>query len=220
MRIFRLNPIIGILLFVLAGLASIPLAERWITLDSNARIHTDPGSIPKRKVGLLLGCAPNIYFHYRVKAAVDLFKAGRIDFILVSGDNHTATYDEASAMKNALTRRGVPGERVVCDFAGFSTIDSIVRAKEVFGQQQLTVISQEFHVRRALFIAKRKRIDAVGYCAQDVDFSIGGPTQFREALARVKTILDLYLLRRQPRFLGEPVPIGEEEAEIFSTDKA
>ena len=120
-------------------------------------------------------------------------------------------------MRDALLERGVPAERVVRDFAGFSTLDSIVRAREVFGQREITIISQDFHVRRALFIAKRRGLDAVGYAAPDLEHSLAAPTMRREALARVKTILDLYLLRRQPRFLGEAVRIGNEPAPHAST---
>jgi SanA protein len=220
-----LNPktcIRGLLLTVLAIVSSIALAEFWIKSDADSRIYSDLEALPECKVGLVLGCAQNIYFHYRVEAAYEVYEAGKIECILVSGDNHTATYDEASAMKNALVNRGVPETRVICDYAGFSTMDSIVRAREVFGQRKITVISQEFHLQRALFIAKRKQLDAIGYCAPDVEVSLGARTQLREAFARVKTILDLYLLRRQPRFLGDPVLIEVEVSaeEVFPHDKA
>ena len=196
-----------IVLFLLAVLASLPVAALWIARDTAHRVYQDAEAIPPRKVGLVLGCARNIYFYHRVNAAHELFKQGKIQHILVSGDNHIATYDEATAMKDALIQRGIPPNRIVCDYAGFSTMDSVVRAKHVFGQTDITIISQEFHIRRALFIAKRKGLNAIGYCAQDVETSIGAPTLLREAFARVKTILDIYILNRKPRFLGEPVPI-------------
>jgi SanA protein len=210
------------LLAVMGIVASIPLAELWIKSDAGSRVYTELDSLPPCKVGLVLGCAQNIYFHYRVSAACEAYKAGKIEYILVSGDNHIATYDEAGAMKTALVNRGIPEDRVICDYAGFSTIDSIVRAREVFGQQQITIISQEFHVQRALFIAKRKQLDAIGYCAPDVEISIGTRTQLREAFARVKTILDLYLFHRQPRFLGDPVliEVDRPRPEAFLHDKA
>jgi SanA protein len=198
---------VALLLCIMAVPATILLADRWIQADANSRLYHNIEELPKRKVGLVLGCAPNIYFHYRVDAAVALYNADKIEFILVSGDNHIATYDEASAMKDALISKGIPPHHIYCDYAGFSTIDSLVRARKVFGQKEVTVISQPFHVRRALFIAKRRNLDAVGYCAKDVEISIAARTQLREAFARVKTILDLYLLNRQPRFLGDPVEI-------------
>ncbi|MDF7801707.1 ElyC/SanA/YdcF family protein [Pontiellaceae bacterium B1224] len=194
----------------LAAVISIPVSNHWIRRDSQHTVYTDAGRIPPRNVGLVLGCAKNIYFYHRIDAAATLYKANKIKYILVSGDNHTATYDETTAMKAALIQRGVPANRIICDYAGFSTIDSIIRARKVFGQSRITIISQEFHVQRALFIAKRKHIDAIGYCALDVETSIGARTQLREAFARVKTVLDLYLLHRRPRFLGKPVLIGTQ----------
>ena len=213
---------IVLLLATLAGVIFIPLANVWIRKDTDHAVFSDTASIPAEQVGLLLGCGKNIYFHYRIDAAVTLFKTGKIQHILVSGDNHKATYDEAGAMKQSLIKHGIPAERITCDYAGFSTLDSIVRAKKVFGLNQLTIISQEFHVRRALFIAKRRGITAVGFCARDVETSIGAPTQQRERLARVKTILNLYLLHRTPRFLGDPVHIRikQQPSRPFSPDKA
>ena len=213
---------ITLLLGILAAAASIPLADLWIKKDTAGAVFFDTESIPSEKVGLVLGCGRNIYFHYRIDAAVELFKAGKIQHILVSGDNHTSSYDEASAMKKSLVKQGVPADRITCDYAGFSTLDSIIRAKKVFGLNQLTIISQEFHVRRALFIAKRRNMAASGYCAKDVETSIAAPTQLREVFARVKTVLDIYLLHRKPRFLGEPVPITLEQQPLssFSPDKA
>lgn len=195
---------------VFAGLFALArLPDRWIYQEARGRIY-DLESIPKRKVGLVLGCAPNLYFHNRLDAAIELFEAGMIEYILVSGDNHAAGYDEASWMRDALMERGIPDEYVIRDFAGFSTFDSIVRAREVFGQQEITIISQDFHIRRALFIAKRSDLDAVGYAARDIEHTLAAPTLRREALARVKTILDLYIIHRKPRFLGEPVLIGAD----------
>lgn len=200
---------IGIPLLILAVVLSIPLADLWIRVDTRKTVFSNIDQVPPAKVGLVLGCGPNIYFHYRIQAAVDLYKAGKIEYILVSGDNGSHYYDETSAMKNALLERGIPENRIVCDYAGFSTIDSVIRAREVFGQHSILFISQEFHVRRAIFIAHRKKMNATGFCAQEVERSIGARTLVREQFARVKTVLDLYLLNRRPRFIGEPILIGE-----------
>lgn len=205
---------IGILLSVLLIVASIPASALWVRTDSDHQVFKSPTQTPFNRVGLVLGCNRNVYFYTRVEAASNLFKAGRIEYILVSGDNHAVSYDETSAMKNALMARGIPENRIVCDFAGFSTIDSIVRAQKVFGQTSLTIISQEFHIRRALFIANRKGIDAVGFCAADVETSIAARTLLREQFARVKTVLDLYVLNRKPRFLGVPIQIGTDESAV------
>ncbi len=199
---------IAFLLALLISLMSIWVAQEWIAVDTNDRVHHSESHIAKRRAGLVLGCARNLYFFSRIEAAAKLFHAGKVEFLIVSGDNHISTYDEAGTMKTALIERGVPEERIICDYAGFSTMDSIIRAQKVFGQESLTIISQEFHVRRALFIAKRRNIDAIGYCAEDVEVSLATRTRMREALARVKTILDLYLLNRQPVYLGKPISIG------------
>lgn len=219
----------ALLLGVFAVLASMRLAEVWIEADSKDCVYSETGNVPGRRTGLVLGCSPtlsngrsNYYFLYRVRAARQLYAAGKIEYIIVSGDNHTKTYDESSAMKDALVGLGVPPDRIVCDYAGFSTLDSVVRAREVFGQDKITVISQRFHAQRAVFIARRKGIDAIGFSARDLSNRYGFRTRAREKLARVKTILDLYLLNRQPRFLGKPVKVGQgtPQAEGFSADKA
>lgn len=210
-RLFRT----ALMAVCLVTLVMIGVAEKWMDTDARGRVHTDIRTLPKRKVGLVLGCSRylangqrNLYFIYRMQAASQLYHAGKIDFILVSGDNHVTHYDEASDMKAALMQHNIPDTAIICDYAGFSSLDSIVRAKEVFGEPRVMIISQEFHVKRALFIAKRKGLDAIGFCAQDVSSPVNFRTQAREQLARVKTILDLYLLRRQPTYLGTPIQIG------------
>lgn len=191
------------------------VAEKWMDAEAQGRVHADISTLPKRKVGLVLGCSrflangqQNLYFIHRINAASQLYHAGKIDFILVSGDNHIISYDEPSNMKLALMEFNIPESAIVCDYAGFSSLDSVVRAKEVFGERQLLIVSQEFHIKRALFIAKRKGIDAIGFCAQDVNHRMSLRTTAREQFARVKTILDLYLLDRQPTYLGNPIQIG------------
>jgi SanA protein len=111
-------------------------------------------------------------------------------------------------MKDALVKRGVPADRVVLDHAGFSTLDSVVRAKKVFGLSELCVITQRDHAQRALYIAQTQGISAVAYPAKDVSVRQGLRTRLREALARVRTLLDLHVLGRKPRFLGAKIEIG------------
>jgi SanA protein len=118
-------------------------------------------------------------------------------------------YDEATDMKNALIQAGIPAEKIYCDFAGFRTLDSIVRAKAIFDQTELTVISQAFHNQRAIYIARYTGIDAIGFNAKEVNAYHSSSTKFREQFARVKTVLDLCLLGTQPKFLGPKIAIGE-----------
>lgn len=169
-----------------------------VTIETKKLLYSDITAVPTHKVGLLLGTNPylkngnpNKYFTYRIEAAVALYEAGKIQYILVSGDNHKLGYNEPEEMKQALISKGVPEDRIVLDYAGFRTLDSVVRAKEVFGNEQFVIISQQFHNERALFLALHNGIKAVGFNAQDVTAYYGLKTQLRECLARTKLFLDL-----------------------------
>lgn len=183
---------------------------------SSAKLYSDINDIPDNNVGLLLGTSPklrngknNLYFDYRILATVDLYNAGKINYILISGDNRKRGYNEPEEMKNALLQKGVPENVIFLDYAGFRTLDSVVRAKEIFGQSQFTLISQRFHNERAIYLANSYEIDAIGFNAEDVDVYNGLKTQIRELLARVKMFLDL-ATNKQPHFLGDKVIIGNQ----------
>lgn len=148
----------------------------------------------------------NLYFWYRIDAAERLYKSGKIQHIIVSGDNSRKDYNEPENMKLALIARGIPEERIYENFAGFRTLDSVVRAKEIFGQTSLIIISQKFHNERAIFLAQQKGITAYGYNAQDVPQNTGLKTKIREYFARVKVFYDLYL-GVEPKFGGEQILI-------------
>jgi SanA protein len=190
-------------------------AGALIRAAARGRTYSNVSLIPHRRVGVLLGCAQrlsngrtNLFFSYRVAAAATLFKANKVEYIIVSGDNHVVGYDESTEMKQALVAAGVPAERITCDFAGFRTLDSIIRAKEVFGQTSLTVISQEFHNQRAIYLASHEGIDAIGFNARAVASAHSFRTSLREQFARVKAVLDVCLLGTRPKFLGPRIEIG------------
>lgn len=187
--------------------------DKWVTSSTKSQVYTDIQQIPHNKVGLLLGTAKtlrhgweNLYYKYRIEAAVALFKAGKIDYILVSGDNGSKEYDETSAMQADLIAMGIPKERIFMDYAGFRTLDSMLRLKKVFGEHAVTIISQPFHNQRAVFIANHKDISAVAYNAKDVSINSGFKTQLREKFARVKMLLDL-AFGKNAKFYGEKVEI-------------
>ena len=160
-------------------------------------------------MGLLLGARPgNRYFTRRIDTAAALYHAGKVKWLLVSGDNGRKNYDEASGMQKALIAKGVPAKVIFCDYAGFSTLDSVVRAKKVFGENHITIISQEFHNQRAIWLAKQYGIDAIGFNAPDLNMKHGFYTQLREKLARVSAVIDAKILHRQPKYLGPSVMIG------------
>lgn len=150
---------------------------------------------------------PNQYFDNRISAAIQLFNAGKIKFLVISGDNSRVGYNEPLDMKNALVEAEIPDSIIYLDYAGFRTYDSMIRMKEIFGQISFTVISQKFHNRRAIFIGNKFNLNVVGFNARDVYAYNGFRTKVREKLARVKVFIDL-LLNNKPRFLGEKIHIG------------
>ncbi|GAA4236330.1 ElyC/SanA/YdcF family protein [Postechiella marina] len=169
--------------------------------------------IKKNKVGLVLGTSKllnngsiNLYFKYRIDATLKLYKSKKIDFILISGDNGNKTYDEPTDFKEELISKGIPEEKIFLDYAGFRTLDSIVRAKKIFGQENITIISQQFHNQRAIYLAKHHNINAIGFNAKDVSASSGFKVRAREYLARTKVFIDI-LLGVKPKFLGKQVEI-------------
>lgn len=187
--------------------------DKTITETSAPYVSDSIEGLPYNMVGVVLGTSskvrggsPNPYFTYRINAAVELLKAGKVEHLLVSGDNRTLTYNEPFVMQKALIAAGVDSARITLHYAGFRTFDSVVRAKEVFGQQSFTVISQRFHNERAVYIGREAGLNVVGYNARDVGSRSGWKTRIREKGARVKVFLDL-LLGKEPKFLGEPVEI-------------
>ncbi|CAL2085359.1 YdcF family protein [Tenacibaculum sp. 190524A02b] len=202
-----------VLLFVISVFLSIYVSNYLVQKNAKEKVFSDTNRIPKNKVGLVLGTSKylidgriNLYYKYRVEAAASLFKSGKIEFILVSGDNGTKSYDEPTSFKEDLISKGVPEDKIFLDYAGFRTLDSVVRASKVFGQESITIISQRFHNERALYLAKHFTINAVGFNARDVSGRYGLKVQLREYLARVKLFVDI-LVGVQPKFLGKKINI-------------
>lgn len=197
----------------ITGFFIVTFCHTIIKTSTNNAIYNDPALIPYCKVGLLLGTSPrlksgkpNLYFKYRIEAAVSLYKSGKISRILVSGDNRRSNYNEPEEIRKALVKKGIPNQDIILDYAGFRTLDSVIRAKKIFGQDSLTIISQPFHNERAIYLARHHKIHAIGFNAQDVKITTGIRTQTREYLARVKVFLDLWM-NKAPRYLGEPITI-------------
>ncbi|WP_286812889.1 MULTISPECIES: SanA/YdcF family protein [unclassified Maribacter] len=184
-----------------------------ISNTADGKTFTDISSTPKNRVGLVLGTSnkltngsPNPYYTYRINATKALYNAGKIEFILVSGDNGSIYYNEPDTFKKDLIKAGIPERAIFLDYAGFRTLDSMFRAKFIFGLNNVTVISQKFHNERAIYIAKQKGLNAIGFNAQDVSTSQGIKVQLREYLARVKVFIDM-LLNTQPKFYGTTIEI-------------
>lgn len=191
-------------------------ADVAIRVASLGRVYskTTVDAVPSARAAVVLGCSRtvrgglgNLYYQRRIRAAADLFASGKVRAVLVSGDNHVKSYNEPTDMKGDLVACGVPADKIVCDYAGFRTLDSVIRARKVFGLVDFVVVSQPFHVRRAVFLARGFGINAVGYEAEDVPGRYSVKTCLREQLAKIAALVDV-VIRRQPKFLGplEKVP--------------
>ncbi len=190
------------------------VCDVWIERQTHGRLYSSLEQVTAKPLGLVLGTVKetaqgttNAFFYHRIEAAAALYKAGKIQHLLLSGDNHRAGYNEPEDMRDALLQRGIPISAMTLDYAGFRTLDSVVRTQLVFQQDDFIVISQAFHNARALFIADAYGIHAIAFNAADVPGVFGIKVRLREVLARFRAVLDLYLLRTQPRFLGPPLPI-------------
>lgn len=200
--------IIGVLLVFIIPFMLVFVANYSIKRNAVNKTFSNSSEIKKNKVGLVLGTAKilkngrvNLYFKYRIQATVALYKKGKIDFILVSGDNGNKNYDEPTDFKKELIKKGIPSNRIFLDYAGFRTLDSVVRAKEIFGQTSVTIISQKFHNERAIFLAEKNGIKAIGFNAKDLTGKYGLKVRIREYFARTKAFLDI-LFGVEPKFLG------------------
>lgn len=178
-------------------------------------IYSDISKVPAKKVALLLGCTKylrdgriNFFYKYRIEAAEKLYKQGKIQAILVSGDNSTKGYDETTAMRDDLVKKGIPIDYIALDYAGFRTLDSVIRAEAVFDTTSYIIVTQKFHAERALYLAHKKDHDAVAYLAKDLPNTRAAlKMKVRELFARTKAFLDINLLRTEPKFYGEKVNI-------------
>ncbi len=202
-----------IFIILVVFLLSIPLMHKAVEWNASGKVFSSVKDVPKNKVGLLLGTGKylingnvNLYYKYRLNAAVKLYNSGKIEYIIISGDNSTKDYDEPTDFKNDLIKAGIPESRIFLDYAGFRTLDSVVRSKEIFGQQAITIISQQFHNERAIYLAEHFNIKAVGFNAKSVSGKYGFKVKVREYLARVKVFVDI-VLRVSPKFLGKKIEI-------------
>jgi SanA protein len=213
LRCWARRLVLCVLLFVVVGIGVIAYANITAVWASRGRLFDDVTALPKTRVGLVFGTTDrvngleNLYFRYRIDAAQQLWQAGKLDTIIVSGDNSSKYYNEPGKMKQALIERGIPGERIVCDYAGLRTLDSVVRAKEIFGLDSIVFISQRFQNERAIYLAQANGINACGFNARDVVSHAGIKTKVREIGARVLMWLDVHVLGTRPQHLGKKIQL-------------
>ncbi len=189
-------------------------ADRRLERLAGPYLFDDPAKLPDTDVALVLGAAPigpeggpNRYFEYRLDAAAALWRAGKVKYLLVSGDNRRPDYDEPTAMRAGLIARGVPAKAIYRDFAGLRTWDSVLRARSVFGQHKLIIVSQGFHAARAVFLARSAGIEAWGLAARDVDRAYSILTELRRYPSALIAHYDVWF-ETTPRHGGPPIAIG------------
>ncbi|MCH9813619.1 MAG: YdcF family protein [Epsilonproteobacteria bacterium] len=208
-----LYTLLGFVSITLLGVLLLFVLDRSITDTYSKQVYTDINQVPHKKAALVLGTSKyawgreNLFFNYRIDAAVSLYQAGKIDAIIVSGDNSRQEYDEPTDMRDDLIKRGVPEAHITLDYAGFRTLDSIVRAEAIFDLNDFIIISQRFHVLRALYIADKKKINAIAFEAKNIAGVFGLRVRLREVLARFKAFLDLHIFGTEPKFYGDKVEV-------------
>jgi SanA protein len=195
-------------LFV-AGAVAVIGGNLWIVLRAHGRVFAKAEDVPSNDVALVLGTSSrlrgggeNPFFAGRMAAAAELYRAGKIRHLILSGDNREARYDEPSSMRDALVKLGLPADAMTLDYAGFRTLDSFARAEKVFGVHRLTIVTDDFHSPRAVLLARHFGIDAYAYHSRPVPMRWSMKTRVREIAARFRALLDLYVLRTKPHFLG------------------
>ena len=206
---------------LMVGLALCVLFVAFVCYTYNAAtragkgiLFDDVNDVPKQRAGLVFGCSEklgtrdSLHFKYRIEAAAELWRAGKIDKLIVSGLEEPY-YNEPSTMAQALIAAGVPKDKIWGDGKGVRTLDSILRAKRVPGLDSLIVVSQKYHNERAAYIAKAHGMKVYGYNARDVE----GYTARREILARVKMWLDIHITHKKPIHPGKPEPLIKPDGE-------
>jgi len=196
-------------LLIILGVVTLYSIDRYVSTFGDMYTHIK--EVPQKNAALLLGTAKyargggqNYFYTYRIRAAVALWKAGKVKAIVVSGDNGTKYYDETTTMYEDLVNAGVPAKYISKDYAGFRTLDSVLRAEAIFDLKDYIIISQKFHLERALFIAKAKGQKAIGFVAKDIPGTAAAyRMKVREYLARAKAFLDVYILHTEPKFYGK-----------------
>ncbi|SFD11138.1 SanA protein [Pragia fontium DSM 5563 = ATCC 49100] len=208
-----LKRLIYSLLAVLALLLGTALLlDRWISWRTAPYVYENIEELPASQVGVVLGTSKyvrtgviNQYYRFRIQGALNLYNSGKINYLLLSGDNALLSYNEPITMRKDFMKAGVPASDIVLDYAGFRTLDSIIRTRKVFDTNGFTIITQRFHCERALFIAMHSGIKAQCYAVPSPKNMF--MVRAREVVARLGALTDLYILKREPRFLGPMVPI-------------
>lgn len=196
---------IGLILLVV-------LANSVIFFKSQQYIYDQVAGVPKCYTAIVLGAkvsskgVPSDFLQDRLDVAMELYNSKKITRFLLSGDHGQTSYDEVNNMKNYLVKRGVDTKDIFLDHAGFDTYNSMVRAKEIFQIKDAIIVTQDFHLPRAVFIARSKGLEAYGIKADKRNYAALKRLKFRELLARVKAFAEVAIIKK-PHFLGNQIPI-------------
>ncbi len=203
------------LIIVLGGIALAMMVPIFVRVAVDSHIASSIDDVPVTEAALVLGASvfrgsPSPILAERANAAIVLYKSGKVSKILVTGDNSALTHDEVTPVRKYLVDAGVAPQDIFLDHAGFDTYSSMYRAREVFLVHSLTIVTQDFHMPRALWIAQNLGIDAYGIVAKGGERS---PYDYlREIPASIKAIFNVFT-HRQPKYLGPALPLsgnGEE----------
>ncbi len=205
-------------LLVLGSLVALPIlaflaAGEWVRHRAEPRVFATFDAVPSRMVAIVPGAhvrpsgAPSTILRDRLETARQLYVRHKVRRILVSGDNRTRFYNESKAMRQWLVAQGVPERHIYSDYAGFRTLDTMVRARAVFRVRDATICTQTFHLHRSVFLARRAGIDAVGMISDLRPYQRGRRDKLREYLARTLAFADSYVLDTDPHFFGPPIPV-------------
>ena len=194
-----------VILCLFTGATVVLICNWWVVSSTRNQIYFSVSKLPSNDVGLVLGTSKfvrtgkeNLFFRYRMEATARLWKEGKVKYLILSGNNDSEYYNEPVDMQRALVKLGVPASVMTLDYAGYRTFDSVVRCKDVFNQEKITIISQNFHDARALYIGNHEGMEAIAFAAQDVPVGYSLRTLIREYLARPYALLDVYIVRPQP----------------------
>lgn len=202
-----------VLIVLVFSAMTIIAIDRGISWQAEGQIFNEITQVPHQQVAVVLGTSKylgrtlNEYYSYRVDAAIALYNSQSVDNFLLSGDNAHRSYNEPWTMKRDLLKAGVPEDVIHLDYAGFRTLDSIVRAKKIFDTDNFLIITQKFHCERAIFIANHHNIDAKCLAVSGPTSKTGYKVRLREVFARTKAFLDVFILHAEPKFLGPKEPI-------------
>jgi len=212
-------PLIGLLLFIV-------WCNFYVIEFSSAHIFQRLEDVPQRRVALVLGTSKylltggiNPYFKYRVEAAAALYRSGKVEYLIVSGDGRDTGYNEPRFFYEALVELGIPGERILRDQGGLSTRDSILRCSYLYKEKECVVVTQRFHAERAVFLARKSGMErAVAFAAHDVPSSVGLRVLFREIFAKVKAVLEVHLRSGAPPVFPAQPPYRPGDAQGTSQE--